>query len=49
MLICTGFGAQSPTTPLAPITFNRRIVAADDVQIAIAFRGVWHGASSAVG
>jgi len=42
MLICTGFAAQSPTTPLAPITFNRRDVGADDVEIDILFCGVCH-------
>jgi len=42
MLICTGFGAQSAETPLAPITFNRRDVGADDVEIDILFCGVCH-------
>jgi len=42
MLICTGFAAQSPTTPLGPITFNRRDVGVDDIEIDIAFCGVCH-------
>ncbi|NNM56631.1 NAD(P)-dependent alcohol dehydrogenase [Acidocella sp.] len=42
MLTCTGFAAASPTTPLAPITFNRRDVGADDVQIEILYCGVCH-------
>ncbi len=42
MLTCTGFAAQSPTTPLAPITFNRRDVGQDDVKIDILYCGVCH-------
>jgi len=42
MFVCTGFAAQSPTTPLGPITFNRRDVGRDDVQIKILFCGVCH-------
>ncbi len=42
MLTCTGFAAASPTTPLAPITFNRRDVGTDDVQIEILYCGVCH-------
>ncbi len=42
MLICTGFGATSPTTPLAPLTFNRRDVGQNDVEIEIMFCGVCH-------
>ncbi len=42
MLTCTGFAAASPTTPLAPITFNRRDVGASDVQIEILYCGVCH-------
>ena len=42
MLTCTGFAAQSPTTALAPITFDRRDVGQDDVKIDILFCGVCH-------
>ncbi len=42
MLTCTGFAADSPTAPLGPITFNRRDVGANDVQIEILFCGVCH-------
>ena len=42
MLTCTGFAAQSATTPLAPITFDRRDVGQDDVKIDILFCGVCH-------
>jgi uncharacterized zinc-type alcohol dehydrogenase-like protein len=42
MLICTGFGAQNAEAPLAPITFNRRDVGADDIEIDILFCGVCH-------
>jgi uncharacterized zinc-type alcohol dehydrogenase-like protein len=42
MLTCTGFAATAAETPLAPFTFNRRDVGADDVQIKIAFCGVCH-------
>lgn len=42
MLTCTGFAAASPTTPLAPLTFNRRDVGAEDVQIEILYCGVCH-------
>ncbi|GLR68744.1 zinc-binding dehydrogenase [Acidocella aquatica] len=42
MLTCTGFAAASATTPLAPFTFNRRDVGADDVQIEILYCGVCH-------
>jgi alcohol dehydrogenase (NADP+) len=42
MLICTGFAAQNPKTPLGPITFDRRDVGPDDVEIEILFCGVCH-------
>ena len=42
MLVCTGFAAHTATTPLAPYTFNRRDLGADDVQIDIQFCGVCH-------
>jgi uncharacterized zinc-type alcohol dehydrogenase-like protein len=42
MLVCTGFAAASPTSPLGPLTFNRRDVGTDDVQIEIQFCGVCH-------
>jgi uncharacterized zinc-type alcohol dehydrogenase-like protein len=42
MLVCTGFAAQSATTPLALTAFNRRDVGPNDVQIKIAFCGVCH-------
>ena len=42
MLTCTGFAAQSPTTPLGPITFDRRDVGPEDVEIEILYCGVCH-------
>jgi uncharacterized zinc-type alcohol dehydrogenase-like protein len=42
MLTCTGFAAQSATTPLGPINFVRRDVGPDDVEIEILFCGVCH-------
>jgi uncharacterized zinc-type alcohol dehydrogenase-like protein len=42
MLVCTGFAAGSATAPLAPHSFNRRDVGAQDVQIEILFCGVCH-------
>ncbi|MBU6448544.1 MAG: alcohol dehydrogenase catalytic domain-containing protein, partial [Rhodospirillales bacterium] len=42
MLVCTGFGAASPSSPLGPLTFNRRDVSKSDVEIEIMFCGVCH-------
>ncbi len=42
MFICTGFAAESATTPLAPYTFERRDPGPDDVRIDIAYCGVCH-------
>ncbi len=42
MLVCTGFGATSPSSPLGPVTFNRRDVGQNDVEIDIMFCGVCH-------
>ena len=42
MLTCTGFAAQSPTAPLGPITFDRRDVGPEDIEIEILFCGVCH-------
>lgn len=42
MLICQGFGATSPTAPLAPLTFHRRDVGPQDVEIEIMYCGVCH-------
>jgi uncharacterized zinc-type alcohol dehydrogenase-like protein len=42
MLICTGFGAQSATSPLGPMTFDRRDVGEEDIEIDILFCGVCH-------
>ena len=42
MLICTGYGATSPSSPLAPLTFNRRDVGTNDIEIEIMFCGVCH-------
>ncbi len=42
MLTCTGFGAQSATDPLQPLTFARRDVGDKDVKIEILFCGVCH-------
>ncbi len=42
MLTCTGFAAQSPTTPLGPISFDRRDVGPEDVEIEILYCGVCH-------
>lgn len=37
-----GYAALSPTTPLAPLSFERRALRPDDVSIAIEFCGVCH-------
>ncbi len=42
MFICTGYAAQSPSTPLAPITFERRDPGPTDVEIEILYCGVCH-------
>jgi uncharacterized zinc-type alcohol dehydrogenase-like protein len=42
MLTCTGFATTAADKPLAPFTFNRRDVGAQDVRIEIAFCGVCH-------
>ncbi|WP_298215417.1 NAD(P)-dependent alcohol dehydrogenase [Acidocella sp.] len=42
MLTCTGYGATSPSSPLAPLTFNRRDVGPQDVEIEIMYCGVCH-------
>lgn len=42
MIQAKGYAAQSPTTDLAPWSFERREVGAHDVQIEIAFCGVCH-------
>ena len=42
MLTCTGFGTNSADTPLSPLTFNRRDLGAQDVQIEILYCGVCH-------
>jgi uncharacterized zinc-type alcohol dehydrogenase-like protein len=42
MLVCTGFAAQSPTSPLAPWSFTRRDVGEADVEIDILYCGVCH-------
>jgi uncharacterized zinc-type alcohol dehydrogenase-like protein len=42
MFVCTGFAAQSPTSPLGKITFNRREVGENDVEIDILYCGVCH-------
>jgi uncharacterized zinc-type alcohol dehydrogenase-like protein len=42
MLVCTGFAAPSATEKLGKITFNRRDLGAEDVQIEIKFCGVCH-------
>ena len=42
MIQTKAYAAQSPTTDLAPWTFERREVGPHDVQIAIAFCGVCH-------
>jgi len=42
MLVCTGFAAQSADQPLGPITFNRRDLGLQDVQIEILYCGVCH-------
>ncbi|QNT79600.1 NAD(P)-dependent alcohol dehydrogenase [Entomobacter blattae] len=39
---CTGYAAQSATTPLAPLSFQRRETGPDDVRIEILFCGVCH-------
>jgi uncharacterized zinc-type alcohol dehydrogenase-like protein len=42
MITTNAYAAFSSTTPLAPYTFDRRAVKADDVQIEIEFCGVCH-------
>jgi len=42
MITTNAYAAFSNTTPLAPYTFDRRTVKADDVQIEIEFCGVCH-------
>lgn len=42
MFVCTGYGTQSPTAPLEPLTFNRRDVGENDVEIDILYCGVCH-------
>ncbi len=42
MLRCDGFGTRGADQPLGPISFNRRDVGAQDVQIEILFCGVCH-------
>ncbi len=40
MYTAIGYAAQSATTPLAPMTFNRRSPRPDDVAIEILYCGV---------
>ena len=42
MYTAIGYAAQSPTAPLAPMTFNRRAPRPDDVVIDILYCGVCH-------
>ena len=42
MYTAIGYAAQSATTPLAPMTFNRRSPRPDDVAIEILYCGVCH-------
>ncbi|WP_295470348.1 NAD(P)-dependent alcohol dehydrogenase [uncultured Pseudomonas sp.] len=42
MYTAIGYAAQSPTTPLAPMTFERRSLRPDDVAIEILYCGVCH-------
>ncbi len=42
MLACTGYAAQSSTSPLAPFSFERRDPGPRDIQVAIEFCGVCH-------
>jgi len=42
MLVCTGFAAQDPKSPLAPWSFTRRAVGEKDVEIDILYCGVCH-------
>lgn len=42
MIPSKGYAAFSPTTPLAPLSFERRDVGATDIQIQILFCGVCH-------
>ena len=42
MFVCTGYAAESATTPLAPFTFERRDPGPEDVRIDIAYCGVCH-------
>ncbi|MGE8321856.1 MAG: NAD(P)-dependent alcohol dehydrogenase, partial [Pseudomonas sp.] len=42
MYTAIGYAAQTPTSPLAPITFERRSLRPDDVAIDILYCGVCH-------
>ncbi len=42
MYTAIGYAAQSPTAPLAPMSFQRRALRADDVAIEILYCGVCH-------
>ena len=42
MIKSSAYGAQSPTSPLAPISFERRDVGENDIEIDIKFCGVCH-------
>lgn len=42
MYTAIGYAAQSPSTPLAPMKFERRSPRADDVAIEILYCGVCH-------
>ena len=42
MYTAIGYAAQSATTPLAPMSFQRRSPRADDVAIEILYCGVCH-------
>ena len=42
MYTAIGYAAQSATTPLAPLSFQRRSPRADDVAIEILYCGVCH-------
>lgn len=42
MFTCTGYAAASAEAPLAPFTFERRDLGANDVEIEIVYCGVCH-------